>query len=62
MKSLDLIAWAWPIEVAVLVALGVSGLFYLPLERYEQFLRSLPLLTALIAAQGGAAYFGKAEK
>ena len=62
MKSLDLIAWAWPLEVAALVAYACAAAPLLPVDRYELFLKALPLLTVLIGAQGGAAYFGKAEK
>lgn len=62
MRSLDLIAWAWPCEVAALVAYACAAAPIMPVDRYELFLRALPLLTALIGGQAACAYFGKAEK
>lgn len=61
MKSLDLIAWGWPLEVAFLVAFSALGAALMPSVRYELYLRALPMLAALIGAQGGAVYFGKRQ-
>lgn len=61
MKSLDLVAWGWPLEVAFLVAFASIGSALLPSARFELFLRALPTLAVLIGAQGGAAYFGKRQ-
>lgn len=61
MKSLDLVAWGWPLEVAFLVVFSAIGSALLPSERFELFLRALPVLSGMIAAQAGAAYFGKRQ-
>jgi hypothetical protein len=61
-KSLDIIAWAWPMEVAFLVVYAVASPAFLSIAWYDKFLAALPLLTALIAGQGAVAYFGKADK
>ena len=62
MKSLDVVAWAWPAEVAVVTAYTLAAPAFVPLPYYQVFVGALPLLTALIAAQGGAAFWGKAAQ
>ena len=61
MKSLDLVAWAWPTEVMLVTCYTLTAPAFLTTDWYELFLRALPLLTALIVGQGAAAYFGKAQ-
>lgn len=62
MKSLDLIAWCWPCEVAVVVSYALAAPAFMSVDWYSKFIQALPLLTALIAGQAACAYFGKAEK
>jgi hypothetical protein len=59
MKPLRLIQYAWVIEVALLILVGVS-LIYLWPDRVSAFVSMLPLLSTMIIAQGGAAFGGPA--
>ena len=59
MKPIRVIQFAWVIEVAVLVAVGVSLVYLLP-ARVPAFVSMLPLLSGMIIAQGGAAFGGPA--
>lgn len=57
MKSIKLIGWLWPIEVAVLTGAGIVMAFGWT-DKVQDFIPLLPYLAALIAAQGGAAFGG----
>lgn len=61
MKSIEVVAWAWPVEVAVIVAYALGAPLFLSTVQYDQFVRTLPLLTALIGTQSAVAYFGKKQ-
>ena len=59
MKPIRVIQYAWVIEVAVLVVVGVFLIFGLP-ERVPAYVSMLPILSGMIVAQGGAAFGGPA--
>ena len=61
MKPIKVIQFAWVGEVAVLVAVGIGLIFFLP-ARVPAYVSMLPVLATLIAAQGGAAFGGPALK
>jgi len=60
-KSIEFIGWAWPVEVAVLVATGILLLAFAP-DLMDYYIRMLAPLGLLIGAQGGAAFGGPALK
>jgi len=61
MKPIKVIQFSWVIEVAVLVIVGIILVFAF-YSRIPGFVSMLPLLSTLIAAQGGAAFGGPAIK
>jgi len=61
MKAIKVIQFSWIVEVAILVGVAVILIFTLP-DRVPAYVSMLPLLTAMIVAQGGAAFGGPALK
>ena len=61
MKAIKVIQFAWIAEVAILVSVAIILIFVLP-DRVSAYVSMLPLLTAMIVAQGGAAFGGPAIK
>lgn len=61
MKPLKLLQFAWVAEVALLILVGVVLVFWDP-ERVKHYVSIMPLLSALVALQGGAAFGGSPLK
>ena len=59
MKPIRVIQYAWVIEVAVLVVMGVLLIIFDP-KRVPAYVSMLPILSGMIVAQGGAAFGGPA--
>ena len=62
MKPLTLLKYAWPVEVAILITIGLVLIFLNKNTMVESYLSMMPLWSILIGGQGSIAFGGPALK